>query len=133
MSLVALLFILKTNWLFAKMEPPQSVKIRGSCEKTVELKRDMWKRGREGFFFPFLIATASININLPLSTFHASTLAARGPRVHLLWPLIAISSSNDAFSRVTGKGRPGANGGLMPIKSNCAFKTFPPQYPFQWG
>lgn len=42
--------------------------------------------------------TAPININQPLSTIHTSTLAARGPRVHLPWPVIAISTSNDPFS-----------------------------------
>lgn len=54
---------------------------------------------------------ASININQPLSTFHTSTVAAGGgPRVHLPWPLIAISPSNDAFPRVTCKCRPGPTG-----------------------
>lgn len=57
-----------------------------------------------------LIAAASININQPLCTFHTSTVAVRGPRVHLPWPLIAISPSNDAFSRVTCKWRMGPTG-----------------------
>lgn len=44
-----------------------------------------------------LIATASININQPFSTFHTSREAVRGPGVHLPWPPIAISPPNDAF------------------------------------
>lgn len=44
-----------------------------------------------------LIATASININRPFSTFLTSREAVRGPGVHLPWPPIAISPPNDAF------------------------------------
>lgn len=59
--------------------------------KRVELKQGTLGRGEM-----VLIATASININQTLCTFHTSTVAFRHPRVHLPWPLIAISPSNDA-------------------------------------
>lgn len=71
--------------------------------KTVDFKSPLeeWNYNRglwgEEVKWRVLIAAASININQPLSTFHTSTLAARGHRVHLPWPLTAISPSNDAF------------------------------------
>lgn len=86
-------FLLKTDGIFAKTAP--KLYIFNILWKTRNYNRGHWgEKGRERV----LIAASSININQSLSTFHTSTVALRGPRVHLAWPLIAISPSNDAFS-----------------------------------
>lgn len=82
--------------------------------------------GRGVFFF--FGGRASININQPPSTFHTSTFAARGPRVHLPWPLVTISSSNDGFPQVTGREIQGQKSPML-LQSNCASKTSPLRFP----
>lgn len=81
--------------------------------------------GRGFFFFG---GRASININQPPSTFHTSTFAARGPRVHLPWPLVTISSSNDGFPQVTGREIQGQKSPML-LQSNCASKTSALRFP----
>lgn len=76
MSLVALLF---------ENKPQPNCRYQISSERVEFKQRAVWK-GRE----QVLIATASININQPLSTFHTSTSASRGHRGHLPWPSLSL-------------------------------------------
>lgn len=104
--------------LFFENKPEPNYRYQISSGRVKLKQRAIWK-GRE-----------KVLIISPFSTFHTSTLAARGPKGHLQWPLIAISPSNDAFSWVTGKLRLGSQLGPMLKESNCPFKTSP--YAFLW-
>lgn len=92
---------LKTNGVFAKIEPKPLIFNLVFCSGIQKVDFGERGRGRERV----LIAAASIHINQPLTT-----VAVRRPRVHPPWPLIAISASNDAVSRVTCRWRQGPTG-----------------------
>lgn len=131
-SLLSVLFFVENAWDQSNKQGillSTALMVGWNYSESYNLRVELNQMGLgRGFFFFFFGGRASININQPPSTFHTSTFAARGPRVHLPWTLVTISSSNDGFPQVTGREIQGQKSPML-LQSNCASKTSPLCFP----